>query len=68
MVMLDFITSVDGNDALCHVEVFATLQAGVFHHFFQFILFRMHADGFCKVTIAVFIFGDNFAYLGQQLE
>ena len=58
----------NGNDSLRHIEVFAAFQTCVFHHFFKLVLLGVHTYGFGQIAITLFIFGDQLADLGQQLE
>jgi hypothetical protein len=66
--MLDFITSVDGNNTLRHIEIFAAFQACILHHLFKLILFWVHTNGFSQVAVTVFILGNKLANFGKQLK
>ena len=47
---------------------FTAAETGVLHHVLEGVLVRMHADGLCQISIAVFIPGDQFTYFRQQAE
>lgn len=65
---LEFKALVQGDDTAGHIVVSAAFETRLFHHLFERFLVRVHANGFGKIAVTVFVIGDKLAHFGQYIK
>ena len=57
-----------GDNATGHIVVVAVAKAGIFDHSLESFLVRVHTDGLRQILIAVAVFGEQLAELGEYAK